>query len=524
MPRNLTLALFLLERAVALGHVHVHSNIAALHLLAPKAGEPGQPGDDGLVFNGTAARAHLEIAIANAGTYPAGAARFNLALIALHGWDPTWHGGKPNCRAAYRQLKLTADRGVWNDEGLVSLETALDNFRVAGDGSGWWSTLTGTDASTRDALRTAALQFSVLSALGIPSALDNAAFMMELFPSAAAVFDAAQGASAVGEGAVGAAPPPASTAPLVVGVHGFLTAFLLRSPYVASVVPLPPRHHPDGRAEELPSPAPISLFAVSLYREAAALGVAHAALRLGDCIAEAWPGVPWCHDAGAVGNLTAKAVAQYDTAAAGGLAHARLALSTGLSTGRLGVLALPAHLPTAWAHLQAAEEEDALSGWAVAVQRWILLARWLRDATGAALWGRALPPGTATLGDLAGNLAQCFVSFPPSQEEEGGYLVDRVAPDAPRSGFSSSHTAAAEVLDDPYAPWQTDEEYEADRVARAAAAVAARTKRTRLLFDMGPVRISKAQRTLCTIAVRTVTVAGVLAGVAGAGVAAAVLL
>ena len=155
--KNLTLSLFYLKKAANNGMTQAHSNLAALYL----TGDPADP----LIANASAAREHLHEALTGAMIFNEmhlfAPAAYNLGLLELHGWDRK--DGRGSCMRALPLLKSVASIGPWIDDSPFSLSNAFARASRGG----------------RQNDESAALQYLLLSAVGVSDASDNAAFLIE---------------------------------------------------------------------------------------------------------------------------------------------------------------------------------------------------------------------------------------------------------------------------------------------------------------------------------------------------------
>jgi len=155
--KNLTLSMFYLKKAAANGMTQAHSNLAALYL----TGDPADPS----IANASAAREHLHEALTGAMFFNEmhlfAPAAYNLGLLELHGWDRS--DGRGSCMRALPLLKSVAAIGPWIDDSAFSLSNAFSRASRGG----------------RQNDESAALQYLLLSAIGVTDASDNAAFLIE---------------------------------------------------------------------------------------------------------------------------------------------------------------------------------------------------------------------------------------------------------------------------------------------------------------------------------------------------------
>jgi TPR repeat protein len=155
--RNLTLSLFYLKKAANYGMTQAHSNLAALYL----TGDPADPS----IANASAAREHLFEALTGAMSFNEmhlfAPAAYNLGLLELHGWDRS--DGRGSCMRALPLLKSVASIGPWVDDSVFSLTNAFSRASRGG----------------RLNDESAALQYLLLSTIGVDEAADNAAFLIE---------------------------------------------------------------------------------------------------------------------------------------------------------------------------------------------------------------------------------------------------------------------------------------------------------------------------------------------------------
>lgn len=485
--RNLRLAVTHLKRAAEAGFANAHSNLAAIYLsptaeaaAAAASAAKSAKADDGEVrddavsadhhddddtsvaYNASAARFHLEQAIA-AGDFPP--AHFNLAIIDYHGLDAAETADakadgessgagaekrskrqrqasdsadhdaddaddnhipddeeddviaedeaahdaaaaapRGNCSAALKRWLGVAFRGRWLQTSPLSFQSAYHSFEASSADENRWGfagtasggllrrfgsllpgfirkQLVGGAATSEDAddavlaarisistgpapLHVAALQYLTLSAIGIPAAQDNAAFLLRgstllspleaaallhapavlaqplndtlPFAVAARLYDSGVADSTSASSPSATASVPASISQLVHSRTGSTGANM---PSLAGFMfdSLPPATVPAaataGRASSSDAAA-LAAFpqavaehaAYQLARLSARAGSAFAPKLVGDCFAEGWAGVTECAAAAAAAQRSGF------TGAAGSAAHAAPADGTDSSS------------------------------------------------------------------------------------------------------------------------------------------------------------------------------------------------
>jgi TPR repeat protein len=383
IPADLDAALFHYKRAAEFGLLEANARVGALLLRGLL------PGDSSSIAD--VARGHLELAAAQ-GSIEAVA---DLGHVYFHGigvkksfskslayWSQAVEAGFTPANYGIASVLLQPDARDESGRSLFDHSSALRHLRLASDaghvparyllGSILRSSIDGDDVDCEEALslflgvgerwaeragpanllsaysevshgrlEQAFLQYLHLSAMGVASAQDNAAFMLEKHSEIRDIIDNSIASR---------------------------TSYLFHSALAEPPYPLDThtRAYDYGTSKDVVMSLRAIVF--GLYLSAADLGAPHAMTLVAQCLSMVHPDVRWCAD-GSPEDLRDAAEQWLQLATEEGSGHAAFTLAVSYARGSLGMLAVHTNLSAAWSYLDDVENLDYLAEWVVLLGR-----------------------------------------------------------------------------------------------------------------------------------------------------------